>query len=121
LCVVAYTGNTSTLKADGEFSGWGQPGLHSEFKASLGCIVRPCLEKEKKREKKRKKKATRYKNWLWGRREDVRKGVGGWVSWKYCVHIYANRKMRPVETILVMEWEGIKENNGGGEFSYYIL
>jgi hypothetical protein len=30
-------------------------------------------------------------------------------------------KMRPVETILRMGGEGIKENNGGGEFNYGIL
>jgi hypothetical protein len=31
---------------------------------------------------------------IWG--EDV----GGWTWCKYCVHMYANDKMRPVETIL---------------------
>jgi hypothetical protein len=30
-------------------------------------------------------------------------------------------KMRPVETILGMGGEGIKENEGGGEFNYDIL
>jgi hypothetical protein len=29
--------------------------------------------------------------------------------------------MRPVETILGMGGEGIKENEGGGEFNYDIL
>jgi hypothetical protein len=38
--------------------------------------------------------------------------------WNYSVHVYVNRKMRPVETILGMgEWE-IKDNDGGGEFNY---
>jgi hypothetical protein len=30
---------------------------------------------------------------MWG------KGVGGWIGWIYCVHVYANGKMRPIETI----------------------
>jgi hypothetical protein len=30
-------------------------------------------------------------------------------------------KMRPVETTLRTGGEGIKENNGGGEFNYGIL
>jgi hypothetical protein len=30
-------------------------------------------------------------------------------------------KMRPVETIPEMKEEGIKENDGGGEFNYDIL
>jgi hypothetical protein len=34
--------------------------------------------------------------------------------------MYASGKMRPVETIPVME-EGIKENDGGSEFNYDIL
>jgi hypothetical protein len=35
--------------------------------------------------------------------------------------MYENGKMRPVETISGMEGEGIKENNGGGEFNCDIL
>jgi hypothetical protein len=31
--------------------------------------------------------------------------------------MYKNGKMRPVETILRMGGEGIKENDGGGEFN----
>jgi hypothetical protein len=27
------------------------------------------------------------------------KGIGVWIWCKYCVHMYINRKMRPVETI----------------------
>jgi hypothetical protein len=38
--------------------------------------------------------------------------VGGGI-WKYCVHIYANGKMRLAETIPVMGRGGIKENDGG--------
>jgi hypothetical protein len=30
-------------------------------------------------------------------------------------------KMRPVETVPRMEGEGLKENDGGGEFNYDIL
>jgi hypothetical protein len=32
-----------------------------------------------------------------------------------------NGKMRPVETIPIMEGEGIKKNDGGGEFKYDIF
>jgi hypothetical protein len=32
-----------------------------------------------------------------------------------------NGKMRTVETIPGIGGEGIKENDGGGEFKYYIL
>jgi hypothetical protein len=35
--------------------------------------------------------------------------------------MYENRKMRPVETMIGMREGGIKENDGGGEFSYDIL
>jgi hypothetical protein len=35
--------------------------------------------------------------------------------------MYANGKMRPVETIPEMRGEEIKENNGGGEFNYHML
>jgi hypothetical protein len=35
--------------------------------------------------------------------------------------MYVNGKMRPVETIPAMRGEGIKENDGGGEFKYDIL
>jgi hypothetical protein len=30
---------------------------------------------------------------MWG------KGIGGWIWYKYCIHMYVNRKLRPVETI----------------------
>jgi hypothetical protein len=39
---------------------------------------------------------------------------------EYYVLMYENGKMRPVETIPGMG-EGIKENDGGDEFNYYIL
>jgi hypothetical protein len=39
----------------------------------------------------------------------------------YCVQIYVNGKMRPVETILRMGWDGIKEKDGGDEFNYDIF
>jgi hypothetical protein len=35
--------------------------------------------------------------------------------------MYANRKMRPAETIPGMRGEEIEENGGGGEFNYDIL
>jgi hypothetical protein len=38
-----------------------------------------------------------------------------------CVHIYANGKMRPVETVPGMGEGGIKEDDGDGEFNYDIL
>jgi hypothetical protein len=36
------------------------------------------------------------------------------------MYLYANGKMRPVETIPGMRREGIKENERGGEFNYDI-
>jgi hypothetical protein len=41
--------------------------------------------------------------------------------WKYYVLMSLNGKMRPVETVPGMGDEGIKENDGGGEFNYDIL
>jgi hypothetical protein len=35
--------------------------------------------------------------------------------------MYVNGKMTPAETVPRMEGEGIKENDGRGEFSYYKL
>jgi hypothetical protein len=35
--------------------------------------------------------------------------------------MYANRKIRPVETIPGMDRGRIKESDGGGEFNYDIL
>jgi hypothetical protein len=35
--------------------------------------------------------------------------------------MYVNGKVRPVETILGMEGEGMKENDGKGEFKYDIF
>jgi hypothetical protein len=35
--------------------------------------------------------------------------------------MYINRKMRPIETILRMWGEGIKEDDEGGEFNNYIF
>jgi hypothetical protein len=46
----------------------------------------------------------------------VRLNVG-----KFYVLIYENGKTRPVQTILVMEVEGIKEKKGGDELNYDIL
>jgi hypothetical protein len=40
---------------------------------------------------------------------------------KYCVHMYINEKMIPVETILGMTGGGIKENGWGDEFKYDII
>jgi hypothetical protein len=36
--------------------------------------------------------------------------------WKYHVLMYENGKMRPVETVLRGERQGIKEYDGGDEF-----
>jgi hypothetical protein len=38
-----------------------------------------------------------------------------------CSVRYENGKMRPVETVADMGAEGIKENDGEGEFNYDIL
>jgi hypothetical protein len=27
------------------------------------------------------------------------KGVGGWIQYKYCIYMYVNAKMIPVETV----------------------
>jgi hypothetical protein len=53
-----------------------------------------------------------------GRGRICGEGRGGY---KHCVHRYVHGKMRPVETIPGMGLRGIKENDGGGEFSYDIL
>jgi hypothetical protein len=45
--------------------------------------------------------------------EDIRKGVGEWLEWKYYVLTYENGKVRPVETIPRMGGWRIK-NDGGG-------
>jgi hypothetical protein len=37
------------------------------------------------------------------------KGEGGWICCKYCVHMYVNGEMRPVETIPGMEWGRINK------------
>jgi hypothetical protein len=52
-----------------------------------------------------------------------RKGVGGQIWCKYCVHRYENGKMRPVETIPGTGEEGIQENYRRREFNYdkYII
>jgi hypothetical protein len=38
-----------------------------------------------------------------GKRKKVGKGVGGGLWCTYCVHMYVNGKMRPVETVPGME------------------
>jgi hypothetical protein len=54
-----------------------------------------------------------------GKEEVVGKGVGGWISYKQCVHMYVNAKVIPVETS--RNWEGgMKESSGRGEFKYDI-
>jgi hypothetical protein len=35
-----------------------------------------------------------------GRKRRWGKGVGGWIQCKYCVHMYVNGRIRPVENIL---------------------
>jgi hypothetical protein len=54
------------------------------------------------------------------KREVVGKRVRGRIWCKYCVHVYINGKMRPVETIPGMGEERIRENDGKGEFKYDI-
>jgi hypothetical protein len=44
---------------------------------------------------------------MWG------EGIGGWIWYKYCVHMYVNWKMRLVETVPRIGEGGIKENDGG--------
>jgi hypothetical protein len=48
---------------------------------------------------------TTVKGKRWG------KGVGGCIWCKYCVHIYVNGKMKPVQTIPGIVGGGIKEND----------
>jgi hypothetical protein len=38
-----------------------------------------------------------------------------------CIYIYINAKMIPVETVLGISGEGIKESGGQGEFKYDIF
>jgi hypothetical protein len=52
---------------------------------------------------------------MWG------KDVGGWIWHKYCIYIYVNGKMRPVESIPGMGVDGTKGNDWGGEFKYDIV
>jgi hypothetical protein len=40
-------------------------------------------------------------------------GIERWIQDKYCVHMYVNERMWPVETIPGMEEGEIKENDGG--------
>jgi hypothetical protein len=43
-------------------------------------------------------------------------GIGGRGQCKKCVHIYANAKMIPVETVPGIRGGGTKKNGGGSEF-----
>jgi hypothetical protein len=51
-----------------------------------------------------------------GSGEDVRRGCRSVNKCKYCVHLYVNGKVIPVETIPEMG-----ENDGGGEFNYDVF
>jgi hypothetical protein len=56
---------------------------------------------------------------VWG--EDIKKA--GWrvnMMELFCT-MHINGKMRPVEIIPGMEEEGMKKNDGGGEFDYDTL
>lgn len=44
----AYNPSTQAADTGGSLQVRGQPGLKSECKASINCIVRPCLKKAKK-------------------------------------------------------------------------
>jgi hypothetical protein len=52
-----------------------------------------------------------------GRRRE--NGEGGIIGCKYCLHMFANGKMIPVETIPGIG--GMKDNGGGHEFKYDIV
>jgi hypothetical protein len=54
----------------------------------------------------------------WGRSWE--KGVRQLIWCKYCVHIYVNVKMRPVESITGMVEGGKKVNDERDEFDYNI-
>jgi hypothetical protein len=54
LDMVVHTCNPNTWEAEAEgLRVQGQPGLHSEFKACLGYMVRPCLQRKWEKEKER--------------------------------------------------------------------
>jgi hypothetical protein len=52
--------------------------------------------------------------------EDRGNPIGGSIRGKYCVNMYVKKNMRPVETISGLG-EGIKENGGGGVYSYDVF
>jgi hypothetical protein len=49
------------------------------------------------------------------------KGVGGLIKCKYCIRMYVNEKMRPVETISGRGERDDKGEQGGGGFIYDIF
>jgi hypothetical protein len=49
------------------------------------------------------------------------KGVGGWIWCKYCVHMYVNGEMRPIETLPGMGEGNNKGEWWKGEFKFDIL
>jgi hypothetical protein len=53
--------------------------------------------------------------------EEIRKGCTRENMMEYYVPVHENGKMRPVEIISGMGEGKIKENGGGGEFTYYIV
>jgi hypothetical protein len=69
------------------------------------------------------RKVKQVLSWGWHQweGENIRKGCRSVNMVEYYVLMYDNGKLRPVETIQGMEGEGIKENDGGGEFKYDIL
>jgi hypothetical protein len=56
-----------------------------------------------------------------GRGEKVEKECKRVNMGKYCVHMYINGKMIPVETVPGMGRREIKENGEGDEFKYDIF
>jgi hypothetical protein len=59
--------------------------------------------------------------WYQWEEEDVRKGCKRMNMVEYYVLVHENGKMRPVETVLGLGGEGLKENDGRGELNYDIL
>jgi hypothetical protein len=51
----------------------------------------------------------------------LKKSVGGWIWYKYCLHVCVNGKMRPAETIPGMGGGKIKEKDRGVSSSMIYL
>jgi hypothetical protein len=69
----------------------------------------------------RKVKQFLSEDWYQWEGADIRKEYKKVNIMEYYVLMYENGKMRPVEIIPGMQEEETKENDGGGEFNYYIV